>query len=515
MLAADAETDMELQPETASFRKAQLMRWQTIRDTFAESQDAKPDLGELRVFLSTLLTSAPVAAVAQFVASNQEWRQGDGRLLRCYEAGVGLIQCVYPRPTWSKTPALASDVAADHQVWGQWIRDWSAEFSATEPAAALALNGQAGTWASLLRMKGEAMLDKKNVLLTALSIGQMAYQVYLGVEKHRQDRIASGESAPSPMTLEAVMEAAQCQIPNLKNALATLMGDEEQSSQCVDAIVGNPDLAAILGTLSGLRTTTPRPACAPRRQSPAAAAPSPPPPPTPSMPPVAGPAPPATNPQPAEARPRPSLSEYRADFLSRSHAAPQSMDWASALLTRRVGPPARAAEPTATPSDKPEPPGESPLDPHATAPAPAVDARAPASISNGPPVTQRLAELEHWVLERSRVARARGDKLAAQLDGFLVAAELSLQEEPAPDFEDPADTAEALAAATRIQPTHFSTGDDLARDSDIAALIEQTKKRLERRYELDDQFLAWLEERFEAIQSASARRSLDQSSSAA
>jgi hypothetical protein len=515
MLAADAEADMELQPETASFRKAQLMRWQTLRDTFAESQDAKPDLGELRVFLSTLLTSAPVAAVAQFVASNQEWRQGDGRLLRCYEAGVELIQCVYPRPTWSKTPALASDVAADHQVWGQWIRDWSAEFSATEPAAALALGGQAGTWASLLRMKGEAMLDKKNVLLTALSIGQMAYQVYLGVEKHRQDRIASGESAPSPMTLEAVMEAAQCQIPNLKNALATLMGDEEQSSQCVDAIVGNPDLAAILGTLSGLRTTTPRPACAPRRQSPAAAAPSPPPPPPPSMPPVAGPAPPATNPQPAEARPRPSLSEYRADFLSRSNAAPQSMDWASALLTRRAGPPARAAEPTANPSDKPDTPGESPLDPHVTASAPAVDARAPASISEGPSVTQRLAELEHWVLERSRVARARGDKLAAQLDGFLVAAELSLQEEPAPDFEDPADTAEALAAATRIQPTHFSTGDDLALDRDIAALIEQTKKRLERRYELDDQFLAWLEERFEAIQSASARRSSDQSSSAA
>jgi hypothetical protein len=86
---------------------------------------------------------------------------------------------------------------------------------------------------------------------------------------------------------------------------------------------------------------------------------------------------------------------------------------------------------------------------------------------------------------------------------------------PAPDFEDPADTAEALAAATRIQPTHFSTGDDLALDRDIAALIEQTKKRLERRYELDDQFLAWLEERFEAIQSASARRSSDQSSSAA
>jgi hypothetical protein len=471
MLAADAEADMELQPETASFRKAQLMRWQALRDTFAESQDAKPDLGELRVFLSTLLTSAPVAAVAQFVASNQEWRQGDGRLLRCYEAGVELIQCVYPRPTWSKTPVLASDVAADHQVWGQWIRDWSAEFSATEPAAALALGGQAGTWASLLRMKGEAMLDKKNVLLTALSIGQMAYQVYLGVEKHRQDRIASGESAPSPMTLEAVMEAAQCQIPNLKNALATLMGDEEQSSQCVDAIVGNPDLAAILGTLSGLRTTTPRPACAPRRQPPAAASPSPssspsppPPPPPPSPPfmsPVAAAAPPASNPQPAEARPRPNLSEYRADFLSRLNAAPQSMDWASALLTRRAGASARAAEPTVNPSDRPDTPGEPPLDPRVTASAPAVDAPAPASISEGPSVTQRLAELEHWVLERSRVARARGDMLAAQ------------------------------------------------------ALIEQTKKRLERRYELDDQFLAWLEERFEAIQSASVMRSSDQSSSAA
>lgn len=513
---------MELQSETASFRKAQLMRWQTLRDSVVESNGAGPDLGELRAFLSTLLTRAPVAAVAQFVISNQAWRRGDGQLLSGHEAGVELIRCAYPRPTWSRTPALTSDVAADPQVWSQWISDWSAEFSATGPAAALALVERGGTLAGLLRAKGEAMFDKKNALLTALSIGQMAFQVFLGAEKNRQDRIAGGEAAPSSMTLESVMEAAQCHIPQLKDALAALMGDEEQSSQCVDVIVGNPDLAAILGTLSGLRPTARRPAArAPRAQAPAAAASSAPPaqPPAPSAPPVARSAPPTPNIPPpareASSRARSSLPEYRPEFLPKSHGAPQSTDWASTFLVRRAGPPAGAAEPVApSPSARPETPAESPTAPRIDAPiADVVEPATPAPAHTSP--GQQLAELEHWVLQRSQRARARGDRLVAQLDAFLAAAGLSLQAEPAPDFEDPAHTAEALAAATRIQPAHFNNTDELVLDQDIKALIEQTQRRLERRYELDDQFLAWLEERFEAVQSAALRYPLEASSSAA
>jgi hypothetical protein len=116
-------------------------------------------------------------------------------------------------------------------------------------------------------------------------------------------------------------------------------------------------------------------------------------------------------------------------------------------------------------------------------------------------VPQELAGLEKWAQERSHAVRERGDRLAAQLEAFLAATGLSAPELPAPDFADPADTADAIAAATPIQPTHFDP-DEQNVDSHVKALIERTKRRLERRYHLDDQFLAWLEERFETVQSA-------------
>jgi hypothetical protein len=183
-----------------------------------------------------------VAAVVRFVASNPAWRRGEHPLLDNAEAGAELIQCAYPRPTWSKTPALAKDGAADAQVWSAWIREWSAELSSTGPAAALALFGPRETWVDQLRMKGEAMIDRKDALLAALSLGQIALDVYRTVEKNRNES-GVGDTAPPAMTIESVMHEAQCHIPHLKDALAAFMGDREQISHCVDMVLENPGSA--------------------------------------------------------------------------------------------------------------------------------------------------------------------------------------------------------------------------------------------------------------------------------
>jgi hypothetical protein len=125
--------------------------------------------------------------------------------------------------------------------------------------------------------------------------------------------------------------------------------------------------------------------------------------------------------------------------------------------------------------------------------------RAPASVED------ELAALESWVNERSHNVRQRGDRLAEQLAAFLAHTGLRLQGAPAPAFVDPPATAEAQAAATPIQPTHFGTDTEQAIDAHVKNLIERTKRRLERRYDLDDQFLAWLEEAFEGVQAAASR----------
>lgn len=492
MQVADAEAEMELQPETASFRKAQLMRWQTLRDALTDPGGG-PDPGELRAFLATLLTRAPVHAVAQFLASTPTWRRGDGELLNAHEAGAELIQCAYPRPTWSRTPGLTREAAADPRAWREWIRRWSADFSATGEAAQLVLAGRGGTLVDLLRMKGIAMLDNKNALLTILSVGQVALQVYHAADRHRQERLSGGEPAPAPMTIEAVMAAAQCHIPKLKDALTGLMGDAEQTGKCVDAIIENPDLAAILSTLSGLRAPRPRPAPGP--PPPAAT--------TPGAPPTSPPSP-APAPEPRGATPPTSapLQPYRPEYRSRQPGAPPTETWTAVFQVRRPDPPAPASPDTADEAPR-EPPIAPPQPPPGTPdPAPA----APAPAAPEPSLAQELTELEHWVHERSREARRRGDCFAARLDAFLAAASLAASGTPAPGFQDPADTAEAIAAATRIQPTHFGDDDAQLQDRHIRTLVEQTKRRLERRYELDDQFLAWLEERFEAVQIAAQRR---------
>jgi hypothetical protein len=111
-------------------------------------------------------------------------------------------------------------------------------------------------------------------------------------------------------------------------------------------------------------------------------------------------------------------------------------------------------------------------------------------------VTQALAELEHRVHERSRALRERSDRLAAQIEAFLATTGVSMRDRPtAPST--PADTADEHGLGGGIQ-----------------AQIEQVEQRLQQAHNVDDEFLTWLEERFEAIP-PEVRCPLEGSSSAA
>ena len=428
MLPVDAELEMETAPETAMFRKTLLMRWQSLNAT---------DPGELRSLLAILVTHAPVAAVGQFVGVSKALLASDPGRVGRPEDVVELIMCTYPRPTWSKTPPLARQDAADDHAWRTWVHEWITEFSATTGEA----NSLTSRLAKFFHIRDEVtMLDPKTLASSALKLGQIALQVYMGAEAHRQRRIAEGGEGPSPMTLESVMREAQCHIPGLEVALAGIMGDEQQARECIDAITRTPDLVGILKVLSGMVMRAPEAAPIVAQAS-------------------AVPAPVARGTELVRQGP----PAFRADFAPRKPPASQ--------------------EATVTP----------------TAAEPKV------SAVRAPCVQDELAALESWANECSQSVRQRGERLAEQLAAFLAQTGLRLQGAPAPAFVDPPATAEAQAAATPIQPTHFGTDTDQAVDAHVKGLIERTKRRLERRYDLDDQFLAWLEDAFESVQAAASR----------
>lgn len=438
MLPVDAEMEMETAPETAMFRKMLLMRWQTLNAT---------DPGELRALLAILITHSPVAAVAQFVGVSKALLASDPGRVGRPEDVVELIMCTYPRPTWSKTPPLARQAAADDHAWRTWVHEWITEFSATTGEA----NSLTSRLAKFFYIRDEVtMLDPKTLASSALKLGQIALQVYMGAEAHRQRRIAEGGEGPSPMTLESVMREAQCHIPGLEVALAGIMGDEQQARECIDAITRTPDLVGILKILSGMVMRAPEAAPIVAQAS-------------------AVPTPVARGTELVRQAP----PAFRADFAPRKPPASEE-----AIVT----PKAAEQAPKVGSGERP---------PSAT--------RAPACVED------ELAALESWASECSQNVRQRGERLAEQLAAFLAVTGLRLQNAPAPAFVDPPATAEAQAAATPIQPTHFGTDTDQAVDAHVKSLIERTKRRLERRYDLDDQFLAWLEDAFEGVQAAASR----------
>lgn len=459
MQAADAEAEMELQPETASFRKAQLMRWQSLRDTFMGSHGTRPEIGELRAFLSSALTSAPVNAVAQFVARNQtRWREDSQSILSCYDDVAELITSAYPRNTWSKTAALARDAAADTHVWDDWVRRWSEDVSALSPATGVLLNASGG-FLSQIRQQIGAFMQTKGALELIKTIGGVGLQVVLGVEEKRR-RGAAGDGDPSPITIESVMREAQCHIPKLQDAIAGFINNEEVSD-VLGVLVGTPDLLTSLKNVAGLVPPS-RPASPPTM-----------------------PKEPASDSAPQKRRP--VLPAY-VPGLDQGDAR----DWVSTLLVSKTG----QAEPHGS-ADTPV--QEAPVVGDDGARSRTPSAAGSRLVDEGDVVAKKLAACEAWAQERSKAIRERGEALAARMDDFLASTGLALHGTPPPGFNDPTDTAAEIAASTVIQTAHFPPAAPYE-DSRIQALIDQTKGRLERRYNLDDQFLAWLDERFAAVQ---------------
>lgn len=158
--------EMEGSPETANYRKSRLVLWETIRTAYddyvaagmkvvAEAKKrgatrpteeevktaaGRSIRGEVRSFMTEILTRAPAPAIVQFLSVSREWGDGGEKLLERDEAVRELVQSAYPRRTWAaKMDALAKAVAEDDASWSAWVVAWGEEFAATGKAAKDAL----------------------------------------------------------------------------------------------------------------------------------------------------------------------------------------------------------------------------------------------------------------------------------------------------------------------------------------------------------------------------------------
>lgn len=147
--------EMEAAPETASFRHYRRRTWQVIRARYEEAVTgarmlgmgadearkvaARSIRGDLRAFMSEILTRAPVPAILEFLAAGRDWGTAGERLLKQVDAVTELIDSAYPRPTWTELGPLAPQVAEDDAQWSAWAASWTAALRATGPAAEEAL----------------------------------------------------------------------------------------------------------------------------------------------------------------------------------------------------------------------------------------------------------------------------------------------------------------------------------------------------------------------------------------
>jgi hypothetical protein len=154
--------EMEGSPETANYRKSRLVLWETIRAAYDDYvadgmkvvEEAKKRgatrpteeevrtaagryiRGEVRAFMTEILTRAPAPAIIQFLSVSRDWGDGGEKLLEHDAAVRELIQSAYPKRTWaSKMDALAKAVAANDASWNAWVVAWGEEFAATGRAA--------------------------------------------------------------------------------------------------------------------------------------------------------------------------------------------------------------------------------------------------------------------------------------------------------------------------------------------------------------------------------------------
>ncbi|MDC0720902.1 hypothetical protein [Nannocystis bainbridge] len=153
--------EMETAPETASFRHYRRRMWQAIRTRFEEAVvgarmlgldddeackvAARSIRGDIRAFMSELLTLAPVPALLEFLPAGRDWGTAGERLFQQSDAVTALIDSAYPRPTWTELGSLSPQAAEDDAQWSAWATSWAATLGATDSAAEKALAPEPAT----------------------------------------------------------------------------------------------------------------------------------------------------------------------------------------------------------------------------------------------------------------------------------------------------------------------------------------------------------------------------------
>jgi hypothetical protein len=132
-------------PEIANYRYYRRMMWQTVRSRFAvalaEAMATGPEgearkvaaravRGDVRSFMSELLTHAPVPALVRFLAVARVWGESGELLLGT------LIESVETTVPWPGPAPLGREAAEDDAKWLTWVQTWLAAFRSTGPAAA-------------------------------------------------------------------------------------------------------------------------------------------------------------------------------------------------------------------------------------------------------------------------------------------------------------------------------------------------------------------------------------------
>ena len=167
MIAADP-TALENAPETAAYRHTLRRIWELLRQRYEsvkrEAQARGSDVaraqieaaaalrGDLRTFLSELLTRASATAIIDFLAAAPAWGEAGELLFESQSAVVlRLVENVYPAAMLGSVAPLERDTAADERTWSAWVSAWSAELIKQDARAKPLLKGSANASPSAWR----------------------------------------------------------------------------------------------------------------------------------------------------------------------------------------------------------------------------------------------------------------------------------------------------------------------------------------------------------------------------
>jgi hypothetical protein len=150
--------DREVAPEIVGYRQYQRMIWQTIRaqysdvvacgklggldDDAARKAAVRAVRGDIRAFMSEMLTRAPIPALVGFLEVGRDWGDAGERLLEQSDAVLQLIDQAYPQTTWTTLGGVDRQTADDDARWPAWTHTWVEAFAATGTAAQQALSGE-------------------------------------------------------------------------------------------------------------------------------------------------------------------------------------------------------------------------------------------------------------------------------------------------------------------------------------------------------------------------------------